>query len=40
MEVVNDDQEGLWSVIHESVDLEVLENKILQQRYRDVFLKV
>ena len=33
------DQEGLWSVFQESVDynLEVLKNKLLQPRYRDVF---
>ena len=42
MEVVNIDQEGLWSVFQESVDYnhEVLKNKFLQQRYRDVFLTV
>ena len=39
MEVVNIDQEGLWSVFQESVDdnLEILKYKFLQQRYRDVF---
>ena len=39
MKVVIIDQEGFWSVFQESVDynVEVVKNKFLQQRNRDVF---